>query len=111
MRRDPRLNELAEIGLPAVWLDIAEITGFDAFLTIWRMLSEHNGCQHDGGARLPKLRYYPAYLRYQRNRYISALAKQGLPPAAIQTELWKNFHESLDVTNVKKITKRAMGAG
>ncbi len=106
MRRDPRLNELAAIGLPSVWLDIAEITGFDAFLDIWRMLSEHNGCQHDGGARLPKLRYFSSYLRFQRNRYICALACQGVHPSQIQTAILKNFHETLDITNVTRIAKR-----
>ena len=105
--RDPRFTELEKIGLPRVWLRIAERVGFDAWLDIWRMLSNDESVRHDGGARLPKLRCYSAYSRYQRNRYIEALAAQGMPLGAIHRALLENLRESLDVTNIKKIAKRA----
>ncbi len=106
-RRDPRFSELEHIGLPRVWLRIAERVGFDAWLDIWRMLSDDESVRHDGGARLPKLRCYSAYSRYQRNRYIEALAAQGMPIAMIHRSLQENLRESLDVTNIKKIANRA----
>lgn len=106
-RRDPRFSELERIGLPRVWLRIAERVGFDAWLDIWRMVSDDESVRHDGGARLPKLRCYSAYSRYQRNRYIEALAAQGMPIDTIHRALWDNLRESLDVTNIKKIANRA----
>lgn len=106
-RRDPRFSELERIGLPRVWLRIAERVGFDAWLDIWRMLSNDESVRHDGGARLPKLRCYSAYSRYQRNRYIEALAAQGMPIDTIHRSLLENLRESLDVTNIKKIANRA----
>lgn len=106
-RRDPRFSELERIGLPRVWLRIAERVGFDAWLDIWRMLSDDESVRHDGGARLPKLRCYSAYSRYQRNRYIEALAAQGMPIDTIHRSLLENLRESLDVTNIKKIANRA----
>lgn len=106
-RRDPRLDELEKIGLPAVWLRIADRVGFDAWLDIWRMLSEDESVRHDGGARLPKLRCYSAYSRYQRNRYIEALDAQGTPPRMIQEAVRKNLGEYLDITNIVRISKRS----
>lgn len=105
-RRDPRFEELARIGLPAVWMRIAERVGFDAWLDIWRMLSDDDSVRHDGGARLPKLRCYSAYSRYQRNRYIQALDAQGSPPQLIQEALRKNLGEYLDITNITRIARR-----
>ena len=86
---------------------VAERVGFDAWLDIWRMLSNDESVRHDGGARLPKLRCYSAYSRYQRNRYIMAMAEQGMTPTVIQEALRKNLCEHLDVTNIQRIAKRA----
>ena len=106
-RRDPRFAELEKIGIPTVWLRIAERVGFDTWLDLWRMLSDDESVRHDGGARLPKLRCYSSYSRYQRNRYIRALAEQGMPISLIQESLRKNLREFLDVTNIQRISKRA----
>lgn len=106
-RRDPRFAELEKIGIPTVWLRIAERVGFDTWLDVWRMLSDDESVRHDGGARLPKLRCYSAYSRYQRNRYICSLAKQGMPLRVIQELLRKNLREFLDITNIQRISKRA----
>jgi len=104
-RRDPRFEELEKIGLPAVWLRIAERVGFDTWLDLWRMLSNDESVRHDGGARLPKIRCFSAYSRYQRNRYIKALAAQGMPPKEIQNALRKNLNEHLDISNIVRMTR------
>ena len=105
-RRDPRFEELEKIGLPAVWLRIAERVGFDTWLDLWRMLSDDESVRHDGGSRLPKIRCFSAYSRFQRNRYIKALAAQGMPPKEIQTALRKNLNEYLDISNIVRMTRR-----
>lgn len=106
IRRDPRFDELEKIGLPAAWLRIAERVGFDTFLDVWRMISSDETVAHDGGARMPKLRCYSAFSRYQRNRYIRALAAQGMPPSAIQAHLRRNLCEFIDITNIQRISRQ-----
>lgn len=105
-RRDPRFEELERIGIPAAWMRVAERVGFDVWLDIWRMLSEDASVRHDGGARLPKLRCFSSYSRYQRNRYIRSLAEQGMPPPVIQRALRDNLREHLDITNIVRISRK-----
>ena len=84
---DPRMDELRRIGLPRAWLIVAETVGVDAWLEVWRRLSaaEFNTWvrRDTGGTRMPMLRSYDAYLRYQRNRYIQALAGRKLSVSAV----------------------------
>lgn len=109
--RDPRFDELARIGLPAAWLRLAERVGFDTWLDVWRTISEDEALRHDGGQRMPKLRAYDAYLRFQRNRYIEALAGGGMGDQQIQDSLKRNLREELDVSHINRLAKRArMGA-
>jgi len=106
---DPRLHELEKIGLPRIWVEVAEIVGMDAWLEVWRRISEDEDARHhhDGGARMPKLRYYSAYLRYQRNRYIEALSKQGRTPQQIQKAIRNNLGDHLDIVTILRIIKRS----
>lgn len=107
---DPRLAELAHLGLPRAWLMIAELIGFDAWLNVWRMLSsaEFDSWirRETGGTRMPQLRSYDSYLRYQRNRYIEALAARGMKAGEIQRAVARNLREPLDEKHVLKIMKR-----
>lgn len=108
---DPRFAELRQIGLPRMWLVVAETVGVDAFLDVWRRLTDA-GCEsgyarETGGVKMPSLRSYDAYLRYQRNRYIEALAARGLNPAEVRQAVARNLREPLDEKHVFKImTKR-----
>lgn len=104
---DPRFAELARIGLPAAWLRLAERIGFDTWLDVWRTISEDEALRHDGGQRMPKLRAYDAYLRFQRNRYIEALAQAGMGDQQIQAALRRNLKEDLDVSHINRLSKKA----
>jgi len=103
---DPRLEDLRRIGLPRAWLMVAETVGFDAWLEVWRRLSADESLLHDGGQRLPKLRRYDAYLRFQRNRYIEALANRGMSVAQVARAVARNLREPLDEKHVAKIMRR-----
>lgn len=108
--RDPRLDELEKVGLPRLWLSMAERVGFDAFLDVWRMLSADRSRERDeGGLRMPKLRDFDSYLRYQRNRYIEALARQGMEPADIRKMVERNLGEHLDDSHVERLVRSAVG--
>lgn len=105
---DPRLAELREIGLPKVWLAVAERVGFDAWMDVWRLLDAEEQLQEGEGTLRMRLRRYGAYLRYQRNRYIQALALQGVPAAQVRRMLAKNLGEHLTESHVERLMRKAL---
>lgn len=111
---DPRFAELRQIGLPRMWLLVAETVGFDLFLELWRRLTEEGAAmgyaRDTNGVRMPSLRDYDSYLRFQRNRYIAALAERGMTPKQVRRAVARNLGEPLDEKHVFKIMqKRATG--
>lgn len=103
---DPRFADLRRIGLPRAWLMVAETIGFDAWLEVWRRISADESLLHDGGQRMPKLRSFDAYLRFQRNRYIDALAARGMSVPQVARAVARNLREPLDEKHVAKIMRR-----
>lgn len=107
---DPRFEELRRIGLPAAWLLVAETIGFDAWLEVWRRLSSedfNDWVRRDtGGTRMPTLRSFDSYLRFQRNRYIEALGARGMSVAQVARAVARNLREPLDEKHVAKIMRR-----
>lgn len=102
-KRDPRLEELRQMGLQRMWLDVAEEIGVDAFLKIWRILDQDKSSIGDDGRLLVPLRSYRTYLRYQRNRYIEALFNKGLKPSEIQIKLRDQLCETITISHISKI--------
>lgn len=95
---DPRLTELERIGIGGPWLRLARRVGFDAFLEIWRAISEDEAVRHDGGRRMPKLREFRAYERFQRNEYIRSLARNGVEPEQARRLVRRNLGEQLSLS-------------
>lgn len=108
---DPRFNDLRTIGLPKAWLVVAETVGFDAFLEVWRRLSSMEFSEwvrrDTGGTRMPMLRSFDSYLRFQRNRYIEALGNRGMSVAQVARAVARNLREPLDEKHVAKIITAA----
>lgn len=102
---DPRLDELRRMGLPRVWLRVAEAIGIDAFLTTWRILDADPSTWHNETILRIRLRPYRSYLRYQRNRYIEALTAQGLKPEEIQRRLQRQLGESVSHRHITRLGK------
>ena len=89
---------------------VAERIGVDAWRDVWRMLSADRAREREeGGLRMPKLRDFDAYLRFQRNRYIEALAQRGEEPAAIRKLVERNLGERLDESHVERLVRSAVG--
>lgn len=103
--KDPRFDDLEKIGIPGAWLRLAHRVGFDAFLDVWRMISDDESIRHDGGHRMPKLREFSAYLRYQRNQYIRSLAASGLQPDEIHKLVRKNLREQLSIRHIQELSR------
>lgn len=105
-KRDPRLDELREMGLRRVWLDVAEAIGMDNMLKLWRIIdASETRLGDDGEIRVP-LRRYSSYLRYQRNRYIEELFKVGLKPKEIREKLNKQLCEKISLRHISRIINR-----
>lgn len=102
---DPRLDDLRRMGLPRVWLRVAETIGTDAFLATWRILDADPSTWHNETILRIRLRPYRSYLRYQRNRYIEALTAQGLKPDEIQRRLQRQLGETVSHRHITRLGK------
>lgn len=105
--RDVRLDELRKMGLQRVWLDVAEAIGADAFLAMWRIIDADPATQHNDTSLRLSLRVYRSYLRFQRNRYIEALATQGVPPLEIKRRLERQLCETVSLRHITRIAATA----
>lgn len=103
-RGDPRLDELRRMGLPRVWLDIAEEIGVDNFLAMWRRLDREEVMQNSQRFRIEvDLRPYESYLRFQRNRYIETLDAAGHSPKDIQEALRARLGETVTIRHIYRL--------
>lgn len=113
LRADPRLRELAEIGLAAHWLAVAEIVGYDSFIALWRWLSSVPELRDDDNQIELRLRPFRSYERYQRNRYIDTLVAAGLKHSLIHEMVRQDLGERLSHRHVKRLAatsrQRLMG--
>lgn len=102
------IGELYAMGLSRVLLRIAETIGFDAFMQVWGALESSPEVHHDASAglrlQMPRL---AAYRRYQRNRFVEALAVAGLTEAEIRATVKARLGESIS----DRHTRRLMRAG
>lgn len=105
-KRDPRLDELREMGLQRVWLEVAEAIGVDGFLAVWRILSEDPASIGDVGRIEVAIRSFSAYQRYQRNRYIETLTAQGYTPEQIRRKLIEQTGEQISNRHILRLQKQ-----
>lgn len=101
-----KLRELAEMGLPRLWLDIAKAIGYDQFLTLWQMLDAAEEFRSDSGSMIEvELRRYRSFLRYQRNRFIEALAP-FTDDLEIQARVGSELGENLSLDHINRLARR-----
>ena len=103
-----KLRELADMGLPDVWLRVADAIGYDNFLQLWRILetaAEHREIRRSENESMieVQLRRFTSFKRYQRNRWIEALASGGMPNAAIQQAVKHRLGEKLDRSHIRRL--------
>lgn len=104
---DPRLDELRRMGLQRVWINVAAAIGVDAFLAAWRVLDADPSTQHNDTSLRISLRVYRSYLRFQRNRYIEALAVEGVQPPEIRRRLERQLREQVSLRHISRIAGAA----
>lgn len=106
--RDPRLDDLDRMGMPAHWIKVAEAIGVDAFLTMWRVLDSEPSLWDDipGSPMHIRLRRYESYLRYQRNRLIETLSDRGFSIEQIRRYVSLNLCEEISKRHIERLSKR-----
>lgn len=109
---DPRLGELAQMGLADYWLQVADYLGFDAFLGMWRILDANRNSipasnRSGGNSMAPTLRTYSNYLRFQKNRFVETLAAQGVEPKEIQKRVTSQLCETISLVHIRRLTQKA----
>lgn len=102
------------MGIQAPWLRIAEAIGADAFLAMWRIADSEPAFRTVGGAEergylQMRLRPFKAWHRYQRNRYIEALAAAGKSVAEIRAAVALNLCEEISPRHISTIRKKRLG--
>ena len=103
-RGDPRLDELRRMGIPRVWLEIAEIIGVDHYLAMWRHLDRQpEFADRKRGVLQMDLRFYSSYLRFQRNRFIETLDAAGYSPKDIQQALRARLGETVTIRHIYRL--------
>ena len=101
---DPRLSELAAIGLPALWFEVAIEIGFDNFMTMWAALDSAPSVQNEQHrVYVPR---FSTWTRWQRNRYILTLHQEGLRPDEIKSRLSIQTGDSVSLFHITRIIKK-----
>lgn len=83
--RDPRVEELRQLGLGPVWVRVAEAIGYETFLAAWSVMSANRDFM-DGRNRvtIPDIGLLH---QYQRNLAVKDLARRGFQPRQIREEM------------------------
>ncbi|MBL8387044.1 MAG: hypothetical protein JNK17_02285 [Hydrogenophaga sp.] len=103
---DAKLRELADMGMPLIWMEVAQAIGFDAFITMWRLLDAEYERRADAGSMIEiELRRYRSYLRFQRNRFIEGLAP-FLDDRTIRDRVADELGEELSLDHVTRLANR-----
>lgn len=107
---DPRLRELTEMGMPAVWLSVAQEIGVDAFLKMWRILDKEQSMLSESESLIEiKMRRYRSYQRYIRNRYVEELFASKLSKREIRERLHQQLGEKTSISNITRVLRKRHG--
>jgi hypothetical protein len=105
---DPReaalLSELDAMGLSRVMLQIAQTIGFDNFMAMWQILdsSYEAMADNDSGIYI-RLQRMSAYKRFQRNRFIEAMAAMGMSQPEISRSVKRDLGEKVSDRHIWRL--------
>lgn len=101
---EAKFRELADMGLPKIWLDVAFDLGYDAFMRMWRRLDAAIELRSEADSMIEiQLRRYASFQRYQRNRFIESLVDLGLPNREIRERVALEVGEHLSATHIRRM--------
>jgi len=92
------------MGLPGVWIDVAHAIGYENFMAMWRILDRSMAMRSESESMIEvQLRRLASYHRFQRNRFIEALAAAGLGDRQIQQALNAQLGEKLSLSHISRL--------
>lgn len=103
--KDPRLQQLREIGLNHIWQEVAGAIGYDNFIKMWQILDGHDEIRRPDGAILTALRAYRAQKRYQRDRF-GVLIKRKFGNAAAVERVERQMCEKVGSSHISRVAQR-----
>jgi hypothetical protein len=85
-------------------LQIAHAIGFDNFMSMWRILdsSYEAIAENDSGIYI-RLQRLSAYRRYQRNRFIEAMAAMGMSQQEISQSVKRDLGEKVSDRHIFRL--------
>ena len=99
-----RLRELEVMGLPAVWIEVARAIGYEHFMLMWRILDRTVAMRSESESMIEvQLRRLASYHRFQRNRFIEALAASGMGDRQIRDALEEQLGERLSLSHISRL--------
>lgn len=99
-----KLRELEVMGMASVWLDVAREIGYENFMAMWRILDRSMAMRSESESMIEvQLRRLASYHRFQRNRFIEALAAAGLADRQIQRALHQQLGEKLSISHISRL--------
>ena len=106
-RESALLDELDAMGLSRVMLQVAHTIGFDAFMAMWRILDgAHEAISDNDSGIYIRLQRLSAYKRYQRNRFIEALAAMGMSQPEIARSVKRDLGEKVSDRHLWRLMAR-----
>lgn len=107
-RRDPRLDDLAAMKMPQVFIRIAEQIGVDALMVLWRELDNSPEVSRaSNGMILLRLRPFNSWQRHMRDQHIRMLGASGRTPAQIQQALMEHYKIKLTTGRISRILNKS----
>lgn len=108
---DPRemalLDELEAMGLSRVMLQIAHAIGVDHFMAMWQILdSSYEAMMDNDSGIYIRLQRLSAYRRYQRNRFIEAMAAMGKSQPEISRMVKRELGESMTDRHIFRLMSK-----
>jgi hypothetical protein len=98
------LDELDAMGLSSVMLNVARTIGFDNFMAAWRILDGAHEALSDNDSgiyiRMPRM---SAYRRFQRNRFIEAMARMGMSHPEIARSVKRDLGEEVSDRHIWRL--------
>jgi len=106
---DPRLDLLSDIGLSEHWLKIANLIGFDHFVTMWLILDDENiySSPQERKRRRIHVPQYRRFQRYCRDQLIIDLASKGKKPHVIHSILINDMCERVSVRHIERTIQKS----
>lgn len=103
-REATMLDELDAMGVSRVMLQVARTIGFDNFMAMWRILdaAHETWTDNESGLQL-RMQRLAAYKRYQRNRFIEAMAAMGMSQPEISRSVFRELGEKVSDRHIWRL--------